>query len=80
VHLDRLVGQVAPELVALPEIGTDNAATLLMVALKTIPRGSEERGLLRQPLCGVAPMEASSGKVVSHPLNRGGNREANHAL
>jgi transposase len=39
VHLDRLVAQVAPELVALPGIGTDNAATLLIVALKTIPRG-----------------------------------------
>jgi transposase len=32
VHLDRLVGQVAPELVALPGIGTDSAATLLIVA------------------------------------------------
>jgi transposase len=32
-HLDRLVGQVAPELVALPGIGTDSsAATLLIVA------------------------------------------------
>ena len=38
-HLERLVGQVAPELVSLPGIGTDNAATLLIVALKTIPRG-----------------------------------------
>jgi transposase len=31
-------------------------------------------------LCGVAPIEASSGKVVRHSLNRGGNREANRAL
>src|SRR5215211_4706579 len=30
-HLDRLVGQAAPELVALAGIGTDNAATLLIV-------------------------------------------------
>jgi transposase len=37
-HLGRLVGQVAPELVSLPGIGTDNAATLLIVALKTTPR------------------------------------------
>ena len=28
-------------------------------------------------LCGVSPIEASSGKVVRHRLNRGGNREAN---
>ena len=38
-HLDRLVGQAAPELVSLPGIGTDSAATLLIVALKTTPRG-----------------------------------------
>ena len=31
-------------------------------------------------VCGVSPVEASSGKVVRHRLNRGGNREANRAL
>ena len=31
-HLDRLVAQIAPQLVSLPGIGTDNAATLLIVA------------------------------------------------
>jgi Transposase IS116/IS110/IS902 family len=31
-------------------------------------------------LCGVAPIHASSGKTVRHRLNRGGNRQANHAL
>ena len=39
VHLDRLVAHAAPELVALAGIGTENAATLLIVALKTTPRG-----------------------------------------
>jgi transposase len=38
-QLDRLVRQVAPQLVSLAGIGTDHAATLLIVALKTIPRG-----------------------------------------
>jgi transposase len=38
-HLDRLVAQAAPELLSLPGIGTDNAATLLVVALKTTQRG-----------------------------------------
>jgi transposase len=38
-HLDRLVAQAAPELVSLAGIGTDNAATLLIVALRTTPRG-----------------------------------------
>ena len=31
-------------------------------------------------LCGVSPVEASSGKVVRYRLNRGGNRDANCAL
>ena len=31
-------------------------------------------------LCGVAPLEASSGKTRRHRLNRGGNRQANNAL
>jgi transposase len=39
VHLDQLVAQVAPGLVSLAGIGTENAATLLVVALKTTPRG-----------------------------------------
>ena len=37
-HLERLVAQAAPELVSLPGIGTENAATLLIVA-GTTPRG-----------------------------------------
>jgi transposase len=31
-------------------------------------------------LCGVAPIEASSGKVTRYRLNRGGDRQANSAL
>jgi len=42
-QLDRMVAQVAPELVSLPGIGTDHAVSLLIVALKTIPRGSGAR-------------------------------------
>jgi transposase len=76
-HLDRLVGQ-APELVSLPGIGTDNAATLLVVADDTPQRLRSEASFAS--LCGVSPIEASSGKVVRHRLNRGGNREANRAL
>src|SRR5215216_6217393 len=77
-HLDRLVAQVAPELVSLAGIGTDHAATLLMVAGDNPQRLRSEASLAS--LCGVSPIEASSGKVVRHRLNRGGNREANRAL
>ena len=31
-------------------------------------------------LCAVAPIPASSGKRTRHRLNRGGDRQANHAL
>jgi transposase len=78
VHLDRLVAQAAPELVALPGIGTENAATLLIVAGDNPQRLRSEASFAN--LCGVSPIEASSGKVVRHRLNRGGNREANRAL
>jgi transposase len=77
-HLDRLVGQVAEELVSLPGIGTDHAATLLVVAGDNPQRLRSEASFAS--LCGVAPIEASSGKVVRHRLNRGGNRDANRAL
>src|SRR5215217_3566693 len=77
-HLDRLVAQAAPELVSLPGIGTDSAATLLIVAGDNPQRLRSEASFAS--LCGVSPIEASSGKVVRHRLNRGGNREANRAL
>jgi transposase len=77
-HLDRLVAQVAPELVSLLGIGTDHAATLLIVAGDNPKRLRSEASFAS--LCGVSPIEASSGKVVRHRLNRGGNRDANRAL
>jgi transposase len=77
-HLDRLVAQVAPELISLAGIGTDHAATLLIVAGDNPQRLRSEASFAS--LCGVSPVEASSGKVVRHRLNRGGNRDANRAL
>lgn len=77
-QLDRLVAQVAPELISLAGIGTDHAATLLIVAGDNPQRLRSEASFAS--LCGVSPVEASSGKVVRHRLNRGGNRDANRAL
>ena len=78
VQLDRLVGETAPELVSLPGIGTDHAATLLIAAGDNSERLKSEASFAS--LCGVSPVQASSGKVVRHRLNRGGNRDANRAL
>jgi transposase len=67
LHLDRLVAQAAPELVSLPGIGTDHAATLLIVAGDNPQRLRSEASFAS--VCGVSPVEASSGKVVRHRLN-----------
>jgi transposase len=56
-HLDRLVAQAAPELVSLAGIGTENAATLLIVALKTTLRGWGAR----------RPSPACAGSLPSKP-------------
>lgn len=77
-QLDRLVAEAAPELVSLPAIGTNHGATLLIVAGDNPERLSSEASFAS--LCGVSPIEASSGKIVRHRLNRGGDREANRAL
>jgi transposase len=78
VQLQRLVAEAAPELVLLPGVGTNHAATLLVLAGDNPERLRSEASFAS--LCGVSPVEASSGKVVRHRLNRGGNRDANRAL
>jgi transposase len=77
-QLDRLVTEAAPNLLSLPAIGINHAATLLVVAGDNPQRLKSEASFAS--LCGVSPIEASSGKVVRHRLNRGGNRDANRAL
>ena len=77
-QLERLVAQAAPELVRLLGVGTNHAATLLVLAGDNPDRLKSEASFAS--LCGVSPLEASSGKVVRHRLNRGGNRDANRAL
>ena len=77
-ELTDLVGKTAPSLVALHGVGTHTAATLLVAAGDNANRITSEAAFAH--LCGVAPIHASSGKTVRHRLNRGGNRQANHAL
>lgn len=59
-------------------MGTHHAATLLVLAGDNPQRLRNEASFAS--LCGVSPVEASSGKVVRHRFNRGGNRDANRAL
>jgi transposase len=81
-RLDELIVPLvtvrAPGLLSLHGVGPDTAAALLIAA-------GDHPGRLRSEaawahLCATAPIPASSGKVTRHRLNRGGDRQANHAL
>ena len=67
-----------PALVARFGVGPQTAAALLVAAGDNPDRLRHEAAFAA--LCGVSPVEASSGRVVRHRLNRGGDRQANHAL
>jgi transposase len=77
-QLSRLVTEAAPALVALGGVGVDTAATLLVAVGEDPKRLRSEAAFAH--MCGVAPIPASSGKVVRYRLNRRGNRDANRAL
>ncbi len=77
-QIEQLVKEAAPELVSLDGVGPDTAATLLIAAGDNPQRLRSEASFAH--LCGAAPVRASSGKVVRHRLNPGGNRDANRAL
>jgi transposase len=77
--LDQLVRTTAPSLLELNGVGVDTAAILLVAAGDNATRVRSEAAWAN--LCGVAPLPATSGKRTErHRLNRGGNRQANHAL
>jgi transposase len=80
--IDRLLTQLLREghedLLSLYGVGIDSAAALLVAAGDNPDRLRSEPSWAR--LCGVAPIEASSGKVIRLRLNRGGDRQANAAL
>jgi transposase len=81
-HLDQLIDELvcrtAPSLLDVHGVGTHTAAILLVAAGDNPHRLKSEAAFAH--LCGVAPLPASSGKVIRHRLNPGGNRQANHAL
>ena len=77
-QLTDLVAQTAPDLLAVYGVGTDTAASLLVAAGDNPERLRSEAAWAH--LCGVSPIQASSGKTVRHRLNRSGDRQANHAL
>ncbi|WP_157253577.1 IS110 family transposase [Nonomuraea typhae] len=76
--LVAIITDRAPKLLQRHGIGPDTAAALLITAGDNPDRLGSEAAFAA--LCGVNPIEASSGKTVRHRLNRGGDRRSNSAL
>ena len=76
--LAPLVAATAPDLITLNGVGTDTAGALIVAAGDNPERLRNEATFAH--LCGVSPLDASSGKQLRHRLNRGGDRQANSAL
>jgi transposase len=76
-QLRRLVAVVMPALLQEPGVGPMSAAQLL-VSWSHPGRFRSEAAFAA--LAGVSPLEASSGRVVRHRLNRFGDRQLNRAL
>ncbi len=77
-QLAELVKNRAPALLELRGVGVDVAGALLVAAGDNPERLDQEASFAA--LCGVSPLDASSGRQQRHRLNRGGNRDANRAL
>ena len=81
-ELDRfivpLVEELAPNLLELEGVGTENAGAVMVAVGDNPDRLRSEASFAM--MCGVCPIPASSGKTQRHRLNRGGNRQANSAL
>ena len=77
-EIKQLCARANPALLAAPGIGPETAATLLVTAGDNPHRLTSEASFAA--LCDASPVQASSGRIVRHRLNRGGDRQANNAL
>ncbi|WP_155387595.1 IS110 family RNA-guided transposase [Catellatospora paridis] len=77
-QITAVIDAYAPHLLQRHGIGPDSAAALLITAGDNPDRMTSEGSFAA--LCGVNPIEASSGKTRRRRLNRGGDRRANAAL
>lgn len=76
-QLEDLVRDLAPPLLEEPGVGAVTAAEILCAWSHPGRLRSESTFAM---LAGVAPIPASSGQVIRHRLNRGGDRQLNRAL
>lgn len=78
MRMHKLIEENAPLLLEAKGCSTICAAKLLVALGDNAERIKSEAAFAS--LCGVAPIEASSGRVKRHRLSRAGNRQANSAL
>ena len=74
-QIAQLCAAINPGLLAAPGVGPEVAATLLVTAGDNPHRMGSDAAFAA--LCGASPIEASSGRIVRHRLNTGGDRQAN---
>jgi len=77
-QLDELTATAAPTLRAMNGVGPQVATALLAAAGDNPDRLRSSSSFAA--LCGVSPIDASSGRQQHHRLNRYGDRQANWAL
>jgi transposase len=77
-RITQVLAAHAPQLLDHYGVGPDTASVLLIAAGDNPERLHSEASFAA--LCGVSPVEASSGKAQRRRLNRGGDRQANSAL
>lgn len=78
IQIEKIMQENAPALLEINGCGALCAAELAIAAGDNPDRMGSDAAFAA--LCGTSPVEASSGKVIRHRLNRGGNRRANCAL
>jgi transposase len=76
-HLTAVIARIAPRLLAQPGVGPVTAAQAI-IAWSHPGRFRNEAAFAA--LAGVCPLEASSGRIVRHRVNRGGDRGLNAGL
>jgi transposase len=76
--MTALVTRTAPALLATAGAGPQSAAALIITAGDNPARIRRESSLAA--LCGVSPVDCSSGRQQRHRLNQGGDRQASSAL
>ncbi len=76
-ELDTIVNDLAPGLTSRPGIGPVSAAQAI-VSFSHPGRCRHDAAFAR--LAGTSPIQASSGQITRHRLNRGGDRALNRAI